>query len=93
MGFDFLLTKEARHELFEAIEYYNGLDTKYAFKFLKDFEAARELLRVTPYFQIRYGDIRTYKLKKFPYILYYYFSEEENIVLVTQIRHAKSHRR
>lgn len=85
MIFKIKLIPSALEELEEALEYYQQISPRLFKKFYDEFVEFHKLLEHNPYFEIRYGYVRTYKLKSFPYMVHFLINEELKKVIVIAI--------
>ena len=86
-NFDIVFHPEVKNDLQEAIDYYNdkkeGLGDQFYFVAKKEIE---NLNRDALLYEIRFDDARFLKIGKFPYLIYYYISLEENTVYIDAIK-------
>jgi len=57
--------------------------------FIAVLKAAYETLETNPFFEIRYKNIRSLKLKRYPYSLYFVINENKNTIKVLSCFHNK----
>jgi hypothetical protein len=83
-----ILEPRAKIELNQALLYYNELNiNKLDFKFIVDFENALDILEKNPFFGFKHEPYRSFKLRKFPYILIFRVIEELKLVAIESIFH------
>ena len=84
MRYQSLFTNEAKRDLVNAIKWYESKKTGLGKIFLGMVKAKVKVLNRQPeLFQVRYSEIRTVKLDKFPYLIHYKTEEDlkKNIIL------------
>ena len=72
MRFKLIVENRALNEIDKAVEYYNDRQKGLGKKFVNDLNNCFTAIKKTPYFQIRYDDVRCAPLKKFPFLIHYY---------------------
>lgn len=86
--YNIILEPRAKIELNQAFTYYNELNiNELAFKFIEDFENALDILEKNPFFEFKHVPYRSFKLRKFPYILIFRVIEELKLVAIESIFH------
>ena len=80
----FSVTVEPRalDEIQETIYYYESLSGGLGEKFYQELDSYLETLQVSPFFQIRYKNVRCLPLKVFPYMIHFTVDERSGIVYV-----------
>ena len=66
-------------EIEDAIDYYSTNSSKAPVQFIESLLQCYHLLSIHPYYKIQYKNIRSLKLKKFPYSLFYTANEEKKL--------------
>lgn len=84
------VTPQARVEILDAIKYYDEIDHALGISFEKDIREAFDALGTFWKFEIKYKDIRTYRLNRFPYRLHYRVLESENTLQIAACYHERS---
>ena len=74
-------------DLQDTIDYYNSQQHGLGNRFYTIFEYALEVLKINPYFQIRFDSIRSIPLHSFPYSIYFDVDEKSTIVNVYAVFH------
>src|ERR1041385_2594447 len=69
-------------EIQNAISYYNSLSNGLGEKFFADLDKQIEKLKISPFFQVRYKDIRCLPLKKFPFMIHFTVNEIQITVYI-----------
>ncbi len=72
-----------------ALSYYSSITEKLADQFLERLAEINTLLQSNPFFEVKYGEVRTLMLKQFPYIVHFIVNEERKEVIVLAIAYAK----
>ena len=89
MSYKVIVSPRAQSEIENAIDYY-ALNSLYApINFIAVLKAAYKTLETNPFFGIRYKNIRSLKLKRYPYSLYFVINENKNTVKVLSCFHNK----
>jgi hypothetical protein len=71
MAFSIHISTEARDDIQQAILWYNGRKKGLGRNFFSAVQSAIQVLKVNPFFQIRYDNIRCLPVPKFPYMLHF----------------------
>jgi hypothetical protein len=89
MAYKIIVSLRAQREIEDAIDSY-AIDSIIAPKqFLHFLEYTYKSLEISPFFKIRYKDIRALKIKKFPYSLYFVVNEKNHSVKILSCFHHK----
>lgn len=89
MVYNIKISKLAQKEIEEAIDYYSVSSSEVPIQFVKSILDCYHLLSLNPYYKIQYKNIRTVKLKKFPYSLFYIINEERKVIKILSCFHHK----
>jgi mRNA-degrading endonuclease RelE of RelBE toxin-antitoxin system len=87
MGFKILVSKKAQDEIENATAYYAEINSNLAFKFYTELTETYKKLELNPTYQIRYKNYRAIPLKIFPFLLFYVFDEENEIIKILSCFH------
>src|ERR1035437_2592215 len=87
MNFKLMLENRALADIDEAVEYYNSRQKGLGTKFLNDLNNCFTAIKKTPFFQIRYDDVRCVPLKKFPFLIHFSIFNEKKIIKVFAVIH------
>ncbi len=80
---------EVRTDILNAVSFYNEISVELAEQFLSRLEEANSEISDQPLsFQIKYGEVRTYNLKQFPYLIHFVFRKSESLILVLAVIHS-----
>jgi plasmid stabilization system protein ParE len=89
MGYKILISPRAQSEIENIADYY-ALNSRIAPQlFIAKIKEAYEKLEKNPFYRIQYKRIRTVKIKRFPYSLYYIIHEEKYRVSILSCFHNK----
>lgn len=89
MVYNLLVSPRAQHEVEKAIDSYAPNYSDISNKFIIQLQSAYNTLQTNPFFNIRYKNIRSLKLKKYPYSLYFVVDEVRKTVLILSCFHNK----
>lgn len=87
MSFQIKLESEALEDIQDGIDWYSDQEVELGRKFYTEVKEAINLLRESPFFQIRYDQVRCLPLKKFLFMIHYTLNEVENRVIIRAIFH------
>ena len=89
MDYKIKVSPRAQKEVEKAIDFYtpNSQDTpnNFILQLLKGYDT----LKINPFFRIRYKSVRSLKLKKFPYSLYFEINENTKTIRILSCFHNK----
>jgi toxin ParE1/3/4 len=71
MAYKIIYDNRVYLDLDEALEYYLKFSKKTEASFYDSFKNAIKAVKLNPYYQIRYGNIRCFPLKKFPFLIHF----------------------
>ena len=74
-------------DLQDAVDYYGTINPNLGERFFSIFENALEIIQMNPYFQVRFDDIRSLPLHKFPYSIYFDVDQKRSIINVYAVVH------
>jgi toxin ParE1/3/4 len=75
------------NEIQAYISYYEEQTPGLGKKFYDCLSKNIERLQINPYYQVRYKNIRTLSLKRFPFVIHYQILETEKTVLILTVLH------
>ena len=75
------------NDIKNASQYYEEQKTGLGQKFNIEVKNAVEIIKVYPFFQFRYDDVRCLSLSRFPYMLHYSVNEKNNTVYIHAVIH------
>jgi plasmid stabilization system protein ParE len=83
-----VISENADFDLNEITEWYNGINKKLIWIFLKDFKEKVKYISENPLScEIRYENFRIAYLKKFPFGIHYFYNEQKNIIEIYSVFH------
>lgn len=87
MAYKIIVSPRTQKEIENAIDYYAQNNTNAPFNFIASLKEAYSSLEINPYFRIRYKNIRSLKLKRFPYSLFFVINEDAHTVKILSCFH------
>lgn len=87
MSYTVKISPSAFDDIQEAILYYESKQQGLGKKFQNSVDQKLYILSLSPFFAIRYSDIRCIKTNRFPYLIHYQIDEEQKTVLVRAVLH------
>jgi len=89
MPYRIIISPRAQKEIENAIDYYALYSSSAPIHFIAILKEAYKVLEINPFFEIRYKNIRSFKLKKFPYSLYFIIYDHKNTIRILSCFHNK----
>jgi toxin ParE1/3/4 len=89
MAYKIIVSPKAQKEIENAIDYYALYSSNAPKSFIYLLKDAYATLETNPFFSLRYKNIRSLKINKFPYSLYFTINEIQNTVRVLSCFHNK----
>ena len=89
MAYNLIVSSRAQKEIANAVEYYALYSHDAPVKFITELNHTYDTLRTHPFFAVKYKNVRTLKLKGFPYSLYFIVNDKNNTVSVLSCFHNK----
>lgn len=89
MAYRIAFTQRARKEIKNAIDYYALYSNDAPVKFIAELNNTCKTLEANPLFAVRYKNVRTPKLKSFPYSLYFIVNHKQGTVRILSCFHNK----
>lgn len=89
MVYKIIVSPRAQKEIENAIDYYliNSIDLP--LNFISSIKSTYKTLETNPFFLVVYKNIRSLKIKTFPYTIYFTIDEEKSIVRILSYFHNK----
>lgn len=87
MAYELRVHLRAQAEVEMAIEWYAEKSGTAPALFMRSLQSAYDSLKVNPYFQVRYRDVRSVKLRRFPFSLFFKIDEARKRVHVLSCFH------
>ena len=81
MRFNIIIEKRAVQEIQDAVNYYEFKLKGLGEKFTTHLNSQINELKKNPFYQVRYKDYRALPLKKFPYTIVFYLSENKIYII------------
>jgi hypothetical protein len=85
MDYQLKLEPQAYSDIQDAIRYYESKQIGLGKRFYNTVSKSFETIKVTPFFQIKYAEIRCYHVRPFPYLIHYKIDEQESLIHVLGI--------
>jgi plasmid stabilization system protein ParE len=89
MAYKIIVSPRVQKEIENAIDYYALYSSEAPSNFIKALKDCYDSLENNPYFRVRYKNIRSVKLKRFPYSLFFTITEEHKTIRVLSCFHNK----
>ncbi len=89
MAYRIIISPRAQKEIEHAIEFYASYSSNVPQRFIKLLKDIYTTLENNPFFEVQYKNIRSLKIKKFPYSLYFVINETQNTVRILACFHHK----
>jgi toxin ParE1/3/4 len=89
MVYKIIVSPRAVKEIENAVEYYSLYSAKAPLHFIDEIKQCYLQLESNPFLRVRYNNIRSIGLKKFPFSLYYVINELRNSVRILSCFHDK----
>ena len=81
-GFLVTVLPRALHDIQDAVYYYESLSPDLGRRFFEEVDAFMQVLAKSPYYQVRYDNVRCLPLKKFPYMIHFRVDDINRVVRV-----------
>jgi toxin ParE1/3/4 len=89
MDYNIIVSPRAQKEVEQAIDSYISNYDDIPNNFIKQLQKVYDILKINPFFRIRYKNVRSLKIKKYPYSIYFSINESRNTVSVLSCFHNK----
>ncbi len=73
--FEVKIDRRALDDVRDAIAYYDAVSAQVGDKFIEEFDNTVETLKLNPFFQVRYSNVRCLPLRKFPFLIHFTINE------------------
>lgn len=80
MSFTIKIESETIEDIQEGIDWYNKQKSGPGENFFSEVKTAINQLKIHPFFQVRYDNVRCLPLKNYPYMLHFTVHEDQNEV-------------
>jgi plasmid stabilization system protein ParE len=88
-GFKILVSPIAQKEIIEAIEFYQSRSKQAPAHFIQSVENSYKRLKLNPNYSIRYKNVRSVKINKFPFSLFFVILEKDKTIEIISCFHNK----
>ena len=82
-----ILTLRARQDIQETIKWYNSRQRGLGRKFHAFLKLAISTIKASPFYEVRYAEIRCFKIKRFPYLIHFIVEQDTVYVLAVICTH------
>lgn len=89
MAYRIIVSSKAQKEIENAIDYYALYSSDAPRNFIKKLNETYDILEENPFFRKQYKEVRSLKISRFPYSLYFTLNEVESIVKIIACFHNK----
>ena len=89
MAYKIIVSLRAQREIASAVSNYSLNSTQAPIKFIDVVSNTYKTLEANPFFVIKYKNVRSLKLKSFPYSLYFIVNDEHRTVRILSCFHNK----
>ena len=89
MAYRIIVNVRAQKEIEDAISFYDLSSDVAPINYIIALKEAYVSLKKNPFYRIRYKNVRTIKLRRFPFNLYFTVNEEQGLVIVHSCFHNK----
>jgi len=89
MAYKIIVSPRAQKEIENAIDYYALYSTDAPVNFIAGLKEAYASLETSPFYKVRYKNVRALKLKRFPHSIYIVINENQNSIRVLSCFHNK----
>jgi len=87
MAYNIIVSPRAQSEIENAIDYYASNSVEALKNFISALQDAYSTLEINPFFEVQYKNIRSLKLHKFPFSLYFVINENKKMIRVLACFH------
>ena len=89
MIFQIYIEPEVLTDIQESIDWYEQRQTGLGDRFYEELNQFIDTLKLSPWYQVRYENVRCLPLKNFPYMIHFTLNEPDNIVVIRGVFHTK----
>ncbi len=82
MKYKIQIEPEVQLDIQDAVAWYNSQQKGLGRKFYNEVKKHLKHLKINPYFQIRYENVRCLPIRKFPYMIHFTVNELDKIIKV-----------
>ena len=90
MNFEVISEPVVETDLNDIVKYYDSINPKLTDRFLLQFANTEIRISNLPFgFQIKYKNVRTIQLRKFPFIVHYFLNEPQKQAVIIAVTHSR----
>ena len=89
MAYKIIISPRTQKEIENAIDFYKLYSDSAPLNFIENLQEAYNSLALNPHYKVRYKNIRSIKLNKFPHSLFFSINEKNKLVKVLSCFHNK----
>ena len=89
MEYKLIISKRAQKDIEKALDFYIGKSTVAPARFIENLQKAYANILDQPFQRLRYKNIRSIKIRKLPYDLYFIINEEKLNIRILSCFHQK----
>jgi len=89
MAYRIIVSPRAQKEIQDGIDYYALHSVDAPHNFINILNITYKILEEKPFLRIRYKNVRAFKIRKFPFLLYFVINERDNTVKILSCFHNK----
>jgi toxin ParE1/3/4 len=89
MAFKVFISPRAQSEIEKAIDYYTIAGDEIPKNFIVSLGQTYSTLSINPYYKVVYKNIRCFKIRKFPYSLFFLIDEKRSLIKILSCFHNK----
>ncbi|MDR2221784.1 MAG: type II toxin-antitoxin system RelE/ParE family toxin [Flavobacteriaceae bacterium] len=89
MIYNIVILPSAIQDIDMILAYYHSISKSILESFKKELDKTLKVLRINPFFQIRYNDIRAISIKKFPYVIFFKVNPYKQTVSIVAVFNTK----
>lgn len=87
MAYKIQVSSRAQIEIENASEFYIQNSTNAPRWFIESLHDSYKILTLNPHFEIRYKNVRSFKMKRFPFTLYFTVDDKKKIIRILSCFH------
>lgn len=85
MSFEIFIEPEVFKDIQENINWYNEQKLGLGYEFYKVIQNSFKLLKLNPFYKIRYSNVRCLPIKTFPYMIHFTIDDNKNLIIVRAV--------
>ncbi len=87
MKYKVIIEQPVYSEINAAVSYYDELEPGLGKKFFNEISGCIEIIRINPFFQVRYKDYRFLPVKTFPFVIVFEVDQTKKVVVIWSLFH------